>query len=284
MANANLLARFAQPVRTVQDFQDDYMRQDIAKQGMQRNALLLQEGQAVQQDRERTRAEGETLRNALAALPQGATYEQRIGAMEGTNLPAGYSQADALRQALLKQRQGAATAGKTEQETQAGAFKLSVERQEQARRLVQSAGTAEQAAMMADAAVSKGFWTQQEADTVKGMIDPRNFEQSKLRILAPVLAPEKLLPTSQTRNTGGSTDTLAIDPLTGIPRVTGSVRNTQTPGDAARIAAGHLDKVRHVNQRPKPTPIEMQSAVSSVFDLGTGRRITTSRNHAEVYA
>lgn len=27
-----------------------------------------------------------------------------------------------------------------------------------------------------------------------------------------------------------------------------------------------------------------QSAVSSVFDLGTGRRITTSRNHAEVYA
>ena len=61
-------------------------------------------------------------------------------------------------------------------------------------------------------------------------------------------------------------------------------RTTAVRGEAARIAAGHLDKVRYVNQRPKPTPIEMQSAVSSVFDLGTGRRVTTGRHHAEVYA
>lgn len=53
---------------------------------------------------------------------------------------------------------------------------------------------------------------------------------------------------------------------------------------AQRVRATLLAKVRYVNQRPKPTPIEMQSAVSSVFDLGTGRRVTTCRQHAEVYA
>ena len=115
--NANLLGAMARPVRSVADYQDDYMRRDIQQQGLQRNALLLQEGQALQQDRERTRMEGETLRNALSMLPPGATHEQRISAMEGTNLPAGYMQADALRQAMMRQRQGAATAGKAEQET-----------------------------------------------------------------------------------------------------------------------------------------------------------------------
>lgn len=61
-------------------------------------------------------------------------------------------------------------------------------------------------------------------------------------------------------------------------------RTTAVRGDAARIAAGHLDKVRYVNQRPKPTPIETQSAVVFVFDMGVGRRVTTGRRHAEVYA
>lgn len=44
-------------------------------------------------------------------------------------------------------------------------------------------------------------------------------------------------PVIETRNTGGSTDTLAIDPLTGKPTVTGSVRNTQSPDSAASVAA-----------------------------------------------
>jgi hypothetical protein len=45
-----------------------------------------------------------------------------------------------------------------------------------------------------------------------------------------------LAPNVQTRNTGGTTDTLAIDPLTGRPQVTGSVRNTQSPDSVASNA------------------------------------------------
>jgi hypothetical protein len=50
------------------------------------------------------------------------------------------------------------------------------------------------------------------------------------------LKAEQLLPTIQTRNTGGTTDVLAIDPLTGGAKVTNSVRNTQSPDSVASTA------------------------------------------------
>lgn len=44
-------------------------------------------------------------------------------------------------------------------------------------------------------------------------------------------------PLIQTRNTGGTTDTLAINPFTGEVKVTGSVRNTQSPDSVASVGA-----------------------------------------------
>jgi hypothetical protein len=61
-------------------------------------------------------------------------------------------------------------------------------------------------------------------------------DQIKQWAAGQAMAADKLLPTIQTRNTGATTDTLAIDPLTGKPAVTGSVRNTMSPDAAARIA------------------------------------------------
>lgn len=43
------------------------------------------------------------------------------------------------------------------------------------------------------------------------------------------MAADKLLPTFQTRNTGGATDTLAINPVTGKVDIANSVRNTVSP-------------------------------------------------------
>lgn len=51
------------------------------------------------------------------------------------------------------------------------------------------------------------------------------------------LSAKEQLPTFQTRSTGGTTDTLAIDPVTGQVRVANSVRNTQSPDSAASVAA-----------------------------------------------
>ncbi len=51
------------------------------------------------------------------------------------------------------------------------------------------------------------------------------------------LSAKDQLPTFQTRNTGGTTDTLSINPVTGKVNVANSVRNTQSPDNAASTAA-----------------------------------------------
>lgn len=273
MANANLLARFAQPVRSVQDFQDDYMRQDIAKQGMQRNALLLQEGQAVQQDRERTRMDGETLRNALAALPPGATHEQRIGAMEATNLPSGYSQADALRKAITQQAKDA-------EETAGKAQKRGIEGDQQARLLLQSAQNPTMAADMVRYAVDKGYWTKERAMSVlDGMpIDLTQWDTWRNRQLAPAMAPKDILPATSTRNTGGTTDTLSTDLFSGVPRVTSSAPITQDANSKATertAAAGRAQSALQFGAR-----LAFDKEKETAARTGTGSGTVDERNAA----
>lgn len=52
---------------------------------------------------------------------------------------------------------------------------------------------------------------------------------------------EKQLPTFQSRNTGGSTDTLSIDPVTGKVAVANSVQNTQSPDNKASVGASYAN-------------------------------------------
>ena len=252
--NAGLINALSRPVRSVQDYQDDYTRQDIQQQGLQRNALLLQEGQALQQDRERTRMDGDTLRNALSMLPAGATHEQRISAMEGTNLPIGYTQADALRKSISEQRKGMATAAKDEADTATKQYTLTREKLKHGIQGLQVAQSPQQAVGMFVDGVRMGYWDENSAkQQIQSMPqDPAQFMQWRQQQLAQILEAEKQLPTIQTRNTGGSTDTLAIDPLTGIPRVTGSVRNTQSPESVASertAAAGRAQSAQQFGAR-----------------------------------
>lgn len=236
--NANILAQFAQPVRSVNDFMADYDQADARKQGLQRNALLLQESQAAMADRERARGEADALRNALMGLGAGATDDQRIQALKATGLPGGFSQADALQKAALDRRNIESQAVEREAKAKADQYGLTRKKLEHGVQWLQVAQTPQQAAQMFNDGVQKGYWGMQEAQQQAQGIpqDPAAFAQWKQQQLAQILQAEKLLPTVQTRNTGGSTDTLAINPLTGVPTVTGSVRNTQTPDNVASNA------------------------------------------------
>lgn len=236
--SAGIYNALNQPVRSVADYAADYDQADLRKQGIARNALMLQQGQAEMADRQRAQREGETLRNALAALGAGATPEARINAMEGTGLPQGFSQADALRKTLIEQQKGQATIAKDTAETEAKRYALTRQKLEHGVQWLQVAQTPQQAAQMFNDGVQKGYWGMQDAQQQAQGIpqDPAQFQQWKQTQLAQILDAAKLLPNVQTRNTGGSTDTLAINPLTGVPTVTGSVRNTQTPESVARIA------------------------------------------------
>lgn len=254
--SAGIYNALNQPVRSVADYAADYDQADARKQAIQRNALMLQESQANMADRQRARMEGEAIRNRLQALGEGATPEARINALEATGLPQGFSQADALRKTLIEQRRGNATAAKDEAATEADRYKLTRTKLEHGVQWLQVAQSPQQAQQMYADGVQKGYWSMQDAQQQAQTIpqDPAQFAQWKQTQLAQILDAAKLLPNVQTRNTGGSTDTLAINPLTGVPTVTGSVRNTQTPDSvasnarmAADAAAGRAVQVRGQN-------------------------------------
>jgi hypothetical protein len=59
-------------------------------------------------------------------------------------------------------------------------------------------------------------------------------EQIKMWAAAQSLDADKLLPTIQNRDTGGAVQTIAVNPVTGLPQVTGAVQKTATP-DAVMV-------------------------------------------------
>ncbi len=71
--NANILAQFAQPVRSVNDYMADYERQDANKLAGQRNALMLMQAQQQMAEQQRQSQEKDranaVLKNLLQQLP-----------------------------------------------------------------------------------------------------------------------------------------------------------------------------------------------------------------------
>lgn len=79
---------------------------------------------------------------------------------------------------------------------------------------------------------------QAQASIARIQADPSPQNIAKLATMAyqTALSAKDQLPSYQTRNTGGSTDTIAINPVTGGVQVANSVRNTQSPDNAATNA------------------------------------------------
>jgi hypothetical protein len=236
--NAGLINALSRPVRSVQDYQDDYTRQDLRDQGMQRNALMMQESQANMANQADLRAQAAAQRNALSAaygsLKPGATQADIESALFKNPLTVqrGY---ELQKDRVANEKLTAETAGLNQ--------KRGIEGDQQARLLLQSAKNPTMASDMVRSAVEQKLWTPERGQSVlDGMpIDLTQWDEWRNRQLAPAMAPKDILPTSATRNTGGSTDTLSIDTFSGIPSVTGSVRNTQSPDNKASVGASYAN-------------------------------------------
>ena len=94
----NLLAR----PRSAMEYQQDYAAMDDAKAARQLNALQMQDTRAKLADAELTRSDQTAYRNALAAMPAGATQDQLISTIEGVRNPYAMTQARELRKAQLE--------------------------------------------------------------------------------------------------------------------------------------------------------------------------------------
>lgn len=233
-ADANLFAQYLKPVRSVQDFNDDADRRELARLQLEgakgQNALLSltreQQGQAAQQQM----AERNALQRLAATWGANTTVDQRVASLRNSGMPGLMSQADALEKQAIDRRKVEADAGKADAET----LSKRLDTLKFLSTSVMANPTPQNAALALDAFERmSGLQLPEERQRLALLQTP---EQVKAWAAGHALAADKMLPQVQTRNTGGTTDTLAIDPLTGKPTVTGSVRNTVSP-DAALSAA-----------------------------------------------
>lgn len=101
--------------------------------------------------------------------------------------------------------------------------------------------TMENAQMAIKHLVDNGVMPQEKAQeamsTFMANPTPQGIAQFATMGYQAALSAKDQLPTYQTRNTGGTTDTLAIDPVSGKVNVANSVQNTQSPDNKASVGA-----------------------------------------------
>lgn len=259
MANANVFSQFLGPIKSIADYQDE----DAARQAMRdRNALsamaLRQQGDAMRQTAED--------RNALRRLASqyGGDPMAFERALSTSGSPALMTQAQAMAKQRLDAEKASADAAKTTAEAQAKKIETARKVFEYAIQGLQTAGSPQAAAAYIQQGVQQGAWGMQDAQRMISEIppDPQGFSQWRISQLRSITAAKDQLPTIQTRNTGGTTDTLAIDPFSGGVQVTNSVRNTQSPesiagNNTARRGQDMADKrARDANETQRALVLE----------------------------
>lgn len=235
MANATIFQQYLQPQRGVSDYLADYDRQDLARlqlAGQQRqNALAsLMYGQQVK-DAQAKADESNALRRIASGWGADTTDDQRIASLRSAGMPGLMDRADALEKQSLERQKAKASVGKDQAET----LKQQLESLKFLAGGVMANPTPENAA--GALAMWERLTGQQASEDRAALAQLTTPEQIKQWAASKALTADKLLPQVQIRNTGGTTDTLAIDPLTGKPAVTSSIRNTQSPDSAASVAA-----------------------------------------------
>jgi len=246
MASANIFSQYLQQPRSVLDYSADLDAADSrqAQLAAQRGqnalqALTLQQTQGQMAD---ATAKRNAIQQIYAGLPATADPLARARAMQANPLTA--ADGVAAEQAILNNQRTAASTAKDSADADSRTFSTQQERQKAAIQKVAAFTDPGHAAQDLQAAVQRGEIPQPLAEAIARSIpqDPAQFDQWKLRAIVGLTDPAKmaelLKPVLQTRNTGGTTDTLAIDPITGKVTVTNSVKNTQSPDSVAATGLG----------------------------------------------
>jgi hypothetical protein len=196
-----------------------------------KNALLMRQAQQEFDD-------DQAVRRTLSGLAPTATAEDRMSALRGTGLPGALRQADAMAAAQLKTQQDQAALGKTQAETE----KIKAEQATKIHGEIKKglgfvfSNPSREAAESAIGQLEQIFGLPMDSyrQQIANLQTPEQFKQWAA---GHAIEADKQLTTFTNRNTGGSTDTLAQNPVLGTVRVANSTRNTQSPDSAASVAA-----------------------------------------------
>jgi hypothetical protein len=213
---------------------EQYMQVQQIQQAQNQSRLAdLMYGEKQQQV---ARAQG--LRDLAKGWNADTTDEQRRDSLRNN---AYFDEADRLESSLQSRAKAKADAAKTEADAHAKQVETAGKQLDmagQAFGYVRSNPTRENAHAALDYLATNGVYTPEQVTQLKRMVDanPANIQSLADQAFRAALSAKDQLPKTETRNLGGTTDTISTDPVTGAVKTVNSVRNTQSPDNAATNA------------------------------------------------
>lgn len=220
-------------IRPVQiDSPVNALAQVLKVQSMQQDAQL---GQTKLDEYQRSKTRQNKLLDLVQALPVGTTDTQRVDALKGGGY---FDEADKLQSGMLNRQKIESEAKAKEWETQSKKLDFAG----QAFNMVRQNPTLENAHQVLDYLGQNGIYSPETVAQYKAAVaaDPTKIASLADTAFRTVLGAKEQLMKVDTRNLGGTTQTIGVDPVTGKATVLNSAVNTQSPDSIAtnqRIAA-----------------------------------------------
>lgn len=165
------------PLRTVQQYENDIIAGRQGQQALQQNALAIQVGQAGLQDRQRAMQEQDQIRRTIYGLGPNAAPDAQINALRSLGTPGAYAQAESLQKQALERQKQASDVAKSDAETRKTDIANRYALLEHGIQALQSSTSPQQAQQAVIDGVQKGYWGMQEAQQKVAQIpqDPAQF-------------------------------------------------------------------------------------------------------------
>lgn len=215
--DASIYQNFLRAPKSIQEYDNESDQQ-------QQNALALQNAKIQQNALQQQQADSATYRNVLKGFGSDATanYNTLIRAGLG-------AQAEAYKKNATDQEKVKADADKARFD--AAAKKIDIAGQ--AFNYVRLNPTLDNANAVIDYLGQNGIYSPEQVAQYKAQVQQNPDGIGNLAEMAfrSALNTKDQLANIQTRNLGGTTDTMSIDPVTGATKTVNSVRNTVSPGD-----------------------------------------------------
>ena len=264
MASANVFSQFAQPVKSVQDYNDERDAREVSRLALEdkrrQNALAAAAFQQQTADR-----------NALQQFAQqsGGDTNKLIAALRGSGSAGLMTQADALEQSMLKRRDTEstiagrdATTGKTQFDTQEAKRKAAVQQ-------VAALNSPEEAKQLLNQQVAVGAVSMQAAQALGRMID--SDPKWQVRLVLGINDPKEMLAALQPHMVAAGGALVNTNPLAG-PTGQGTANAipiTQTAANAAAQATAQRGQDM-VDARAREANQLTREANANVYDPERG--------------
>lgn len=209
-------------IRPVQiDSPVNALAQVLKAQSMQQENQL---GQAKLDEYQRSKARQNKLLDLVKSLPAGTTDTQRIDALKGGGY---FDEADKLQSGMLSRQKIESEAKAKEWDTQAKKLDLAG----QAFGAVRQNPTLENANQVLDYLGQNGVYSPETVAQYKATVaaDPSKIASLADTAFRTVLGAKEQLMKTDTRNLGGTTQTIGVDPVSGKTTVLNSAVNTVSP-------------------------------------------------------